>query len=160
SRARWVTLGRGLVGARTFLHGYLLGYEDLVYATVLYRFQLPTSFSVGLRHDLRGISRMLKNETEFFLPSVAVLRFRRRLPVRPVVARARKSTGPLWWLPEAIRRLRSDAPAGLLLVLWIAAATAGVFMGGDYWTHYLILAVPPVSLWLARSVDGIVHALV
>ena len=33
-------------------------------------------------------------------------------------------------------------------------------MGGDYWTHYLILVAPPVSLWLARSIDGIVHALV
>ncbi len=160
SRASWVTLGLAIVGALTFLHGYFLGFEDFFYATVLYRFQLQSSFSVGLLHNLRAIGWMLINAAEFFLLIVAVWIFRLRLPLRPVLARAPKSTGPLWWLPEWIRRLRSDDPAGLLLVLWIAAATAGVFMGGDYWTHYLILVVPPVSLWLARSVDGIVHALV
>ena len=149
-----------VVGAATFLHGWTLGFGDFFYATVLYRFQLQSSFSVGLLHNLRAMGWMLINAAEFFLLIAAVWIFRLRLPLMPVLAQAPKSDGPLWWLPEWIRRLRTNDPAGLLLVLWIAASAVGVFMGGDYWTHYLILVVPPISLWLARALDGIVHALV
>jgi hypothetical protein len=35
----------------------------------------------------------------------------------------------------------------------------GLAMGGDWWSHYMIQIVPPLSLWIAWNVDGIVHAL-
>lgn len=159
-RGVWVTIGLVIIGIATFLHGWTLGFSDFFYATVLYRFQLQSSISVGLLHNLRAMGWMLINAAEFFLLIAAVWIFRLRLPLVPVLAQVPKSDGPLWWLPEWIRRLRTNDPGGLLLVLWITAATVGVFMGGDYWTHYLILVVPPISLWLARAIDGIVHALV
>ena len=159
-RGGWVTAGLVIVGVLTLLHGWYLGFGDFFYATFLYRFQLQSAVSVGLLHNMRAIGWMLINAAEFFLLILLVWIFRLRLPLVPVLAQAPKSDGPLWWLPEWIRRLRTNDPGGLLLVLWIAAASVGVFMGGDYWTHYLILVVPPVSLWLARGIDGIVHALV
>lgn len=159
-RGAWVTLGMAIVGVVTFLHGWTLGFSDFFYATVLYRFQQQSSLSVGLLHNLRAMGWMLINAAEFFLLIAAVWIFRLRLPLVPVLAQAPKSDGPLWWLPEWLRRLRTNDPGGLLLVLWFAAAMLGVFMGGDYWTHYLVLVVPPVSLWLARAIDSIVHALV
>lgn len=159
-RGAWLTLGMGIVGVITLLHGWTLGFSDFFYATVLYRIQMQSSVSVGILHNLQAMGWMFINAAEFFLLIAAVWIFRLRLPLMPVLAQAPKSDGPLWWLPEWIRRLRTNDPGGLLLVLWMVAAIAGVFMGGDYWTHYLILVVPPVSLWLARAIDGIVNALV
>lgn len=159
-RGAWVTLGLLIVGILTFLHGWILGFSDFFYATISYRFRLQSSVSVGILHNLRAMGWMLINAAEFFLLIAAVWIFRLRLPLVSVLPDVPKSDGPLWWLPQWIRRLRTNDPGGLLLVLWMAAATAGIFMGGDYWTHYLILLVPPVSLWLARAIDGILHALV
>jgi hypothetical protein len=102
---------------------------------------------------------LLYNASEFFLLIILVWIFRLRLPLVPVLNQPPKSDGPLWWLPEWLRKLRTNDPGGLILVLWIVASAVGVFMGGDYWTHYLVLVVPPVALWLARAVDGIRHAL-
>lgn len=159
-RGGWITLGLVIAGVLTLLHGWMLGFSDFLYATFLYRFRLQSAMSVGILHNLRAIGWMLINAAEFFLLIALVWIFRMRLPLVPVLAHAPKSDGPLWWLPEWIRRLRSNDPGGLLLVLWITAACVGVFMGGDYWTHYLILVVPPIALWLSRAIDGIVHALV
>lgn len=159
-RGGWLTLGLVIVGGITLLHGWYLGFGDFFYATFLYRFRLQSSFSVGVLHNLRAIGWMLINAAEFFLLIVLVWVFRLRLPLVPVLAHAPSSDGPLWWLPEWIRRLRTNDPGGLILVLWITASAIGIFMGGDYWTHYLVLVVPPISLWLARAIDGIAHALV
>lgn len=159
-RGAWVTLGLAIAGGITLLHGWTLGFSDFFYATFLYRFRLQSSVSVGLLHNLRAIGWMLINAAEFFLLIALVWIFRLRLPLVPVLAQAPKADGPLWWLPEWIRWLRTNDPGGLLLVLWMGAAGVGVFMGGDYWTHYLVLVVPPVALWLARAIDGIAHALV
>lgn len=158
-RGTWLTLGLMIVGVATLIHGWLLGFEAFFYATVLYRFHLQSPFSVGTLHNFRAIGWMLINASEFFLLIALVWVFRLRLPLVPVLAPATKSDGPLWWLPEWLRRLRGNDPGGLLLVLWITAAIVGVAMGGDYWTHYLILLVPPISLWLARAIHGIGHAL-
>lgn len=159
-RGGWVTVGLAIVGTLTLIHGWTLGFRDFFYATFLYRLQLQSAVSVGILHNLRAMGWMFINAAEFFLIIALVWIFRLRLPLTPVLAQAPKTDGPLWWLPEWIRRLRSNDPGGLLLVLWIVAAVAGVFMGGDYWTHYLLLMVPPISLWLARAIDGIVNALV
>lgn len=158
-RGGWVTVGLLIAAAITLLHGWLLGFGDFFYATVAYRFRLQSAMSVGWLHNLRAFGWMFINAAEFFLLIALVWIFRLRLPLVPVLARAPKSDGPLWWLPEWVRRLRSNDPGGLLLILWIAAAAVGVVMGGDYWTHYLILVVPPVALWLARAIDNIGHAL-
>lgn len=159
-RGGWVTLGLGIVGAGTMLHGWYLGFSDFFYATILYRLQLQSSLSVGLLHNLRAFGWMLINGAEFFLLIALVWIFRLRLPLIPVLAAPPNTDSPLHWLPTWLRRMRTNDPGGLLLVLWIAGSALGVTMGGDYWTHYLILVAPPVSLWLARGIDGITHALV
>lgn len=159
-RGGWLTLGLMFTGVATLVHGWTLGFSDFFYATFSYRLQLQSAASVGILHNLRAIGWMLINAAEFFLLIVLVWIFRLRLPLLPVLAVPPKSDGPLWWLPLWLRKLRTNDPGGLILVLWIAASVAGVVMGGDYWTHYLILVVPPVAIWLARAIDGIVHALV
>lgn len=159
-RGGWITAGLVIAGVVTLIHGWYLGFEDFFYATFLYRFQMQSALSVGIEHTLRAVGWMFVNAIEFFMLIALVWVFRLRLPLVPVLAQAQKSDGPLWWLPQWIRRLRSNDPGGLLLVLWIAAAAFGVVMGGDYWTHYLLLAVPPVALWLARAIHNIGHALV
>ncbi len=158
-RGGWVTVGLLTAAALTFAHGITLGFSDFFYATILYRFQQQSALSVGLMHNLRALGWMFINAAEFFLLIGLVWIFRLRLPLIPVLEQPTKTDSPLWWLPEWLRKLRSNDPGGLILVLWLTAAAVGVFMGGDYWTHYLILLVPPVALWLARAIDGIRHAL-
>lgn len=158
-RCGWVSVGLLIAAGITFLHGMYLGFGDFFYATVLYRFQQQSAVSVGILHNLRAFGWMFINAAEFFLLIALVWIFRLRLPLVPVLQQPAKSDGPLWWLPEWLRKLRSNDPGGLILVLWLGAAAVGVLMGGDFWTHYLILMVPPVALWLARAIDGIRHAL-
>lgn len=158
-RCGWVTLGLLIAGGITFLHGLYIGFGDFFYATILYRFSMQSALSVGITHNLQAIGGLFANAAEFFLLILLIWIFRLRLPLIPVLQQPPKSDGPLWWLPEWIRKLRSNDPGGLILVLWMVAAIIGVAMGGDYWTHYLILLVPPVAMWLARAIDGIVHAL-
>lgn len=159
TRAGWLTLGLVIAGAVTLLHGVTLGFGDFFYATILYRFRQQSAISVGLLYNIRAMGGLLYNASEFFLLIILVWIFRLRLPLVPVLNQPAKAGGPLRWLPAWLRRLRSNDPGGLILVLWMAASAAGVFMGGDYWTHYLVLVVPPVALWLARAIDGIRHAL-
>jgi 4-amino-4-deoxy-L-arabinose transferase-like glycosyltransferase len=158
-RAGWLTLGLAIAGGIALLHGATLGFGDFFYATILYRYRQQSAISVGLLYNIRAMGGLLYNATEFFLLIILVWIFRLRLPLVPVLNQPPKSDGPLWWLPEWLRKLRTNDPGGLILVLWIVASAVGVFMGGDYWTHYLVLVVPPVALWLARAVDGIRHAL-
>ena len=158
-RCGWVTVGMIITALITFAHGVYLGFGDFFYATILYRFSSQSAMSVGTLHNLRAIGGLLGNAAEFFLLILLVWIFRLRLPLVPVLELPAKSDGALWWLPEWIRKLRSNDPGGLILMLWIVAALVGVAMGGDYWTHYLILLVPPVAMWLARAIDGIAHAL-
>ena len=156
-RCGWLSLGVAIIGTITLIHGWTLGWSNFFYATITYRFVLQSSLSYGWLHNLRQIGRMLINAAEFFLIIALVWLFRIRLFRRRV--RPRASTTPATsrarWL-----HTRTENPGGLLLRLWIAAAVLGVFMGGDYWTHYLILVVPPVSLWLALSLDAIALALI
>lgn len=153
----WLSLGVVIVAVATLIHGWTLGWDNFFYATVRYRFSLQSAVSVGFTHNLRQMGWMFVNAAEFFLLILLVWVFRLRLPFSSILSEKREQHGnsPEWFL-----RLRTCDPGGLLIVLWIIASVIGVFMGGDYWPHYLILLVPPVSLWLARSIDGITHALV
>lgn len=159
-RSAWVTLGLTIAGVVTLLHGWTLGFSDFFYATFLYRLQQQSSMSVGWAHNLRAIGWMFINAAELFLAIALVWIFRMRLPLVSVLPRATRSPNA-WqrWKVAFWHMCRTDA-GSLLIVIWIIAAIVGITMGGDYWTHYLVLLVPPLALWLARSIDGIVHALV
>lgn len=169
-RCGWITLGVGLVATITFIHGWTLGWHDFFYATVTYRFVQQSALSYGWLHNLRQIGWMLVNAAEFFLLIMLVWIFRIRLPLVRVLGSHRPEKDdlqsitslPARWLRRVqnSRLFHTDDPGSLLLTLWIVAAVIGVFMGGDYWTHYLILLAPPISLWLGRNLDGIAHALV
>lgn len=154
-RISWVILGVCIIGGITLLHGATLGWSDFWYATVTFRFSMQSAISVGLTHNLLAIGGMLVNATEFFLLVLLVWAFRLRLPLLHL----------RWWSsPPGSRFVLSNRPAWLeagdiMLVWWIVSAGIGVTMGGDYWTHYLIQLVPPVSLWLARAIIGVLAAL-
>lgn len=169
-RCGWVTFGVGIVAIVTFIHGWTLGWDNFFYATITYRFVQQSALSYGWLHNLKQIGWMLVNAAEFFLLIMLVWIFRIRLPLVPVLGKPRQPIAtdspaviPIW--TPLLRRLQNsrflhtDDPGSLLLALWIVAAVIGIFMGGDYWTHYLILLAPPVSLWLARNIEGITRAL-
>lgn len=156
-RFGWVLGGMAAVGIVTLLDGATLGWDNFWYATVEYRFRLQSAVSVGLKHNVMAILGMLYHASAFFLLIIMVLIFRARLPLERI--RWRSSREARLLAPTA-NQLRGWQEAGdILLWWWMLAAALGVMMGGDYWTHYLIQMVPPVSLWLARASSSIVHAL-
>jgi 4-amino-4-deoxy-L-arabinose transferase-like glycosyltransferase len=56
-------------------------------------------------------------------------------------------------------RFQSANDSRLLLRLWIVASLIGISMGGDWWAHYMIQLVAPLSVWLAVSAMAILPRL-
>lgn len=52
---------------------------------------------------------------------------------------------------RALRWFTSADDSRLLLRLWIVAGLLGISMGGDWWAHYMIQLMAPLSVWLAVS---------
>lgn len=152
-RAAWVLLGVGIVGAVTFIHGYFLGWDNFFYATVTYRLTLQSSATVPLSRHLWAIGSLTYHSASLVGMLLMIWAFRARMPLRAVLE---ADVAPRRRL---LRPRRPAHPGGLLLVAWAIGAVAGLAMGGDWWPHYMIQLVPPVSLWLAWNIDGILHAL-
>lgn len=153
-RGGWVLFGLGIVGAATFIHGYFLGWDDFFYATVTYRLTLQSSATVSLSRHLRAIGSLTLASAPLVGMLLMIWAFRTRFPLRVVLdadARAPQR--------RRIQIRRPAGPGGLLLALWMIGAGLGIAMGGDWWRHYMIQAVPPLSLWLAWNIDAIIHAL-
>lgn len=153
-RGGWVLLGLGIVGAATFIHGYFLGWDDFFYATVTYRLTLQSSATVSLSQHFRAIGSLTLASAPLVGMLLMIWAFRTRFPLRVVLdadARAPRR--------RRIQIRRPAGPGGLLLALWMIGAGLGIAMGGDWWRHYMIQAVPPLSLWLAWNLDAIIHAL-
>jgi 4-amino-4-deoxy-L-arabinose transferase-like glycosyltransferase len=167
-RCGWVLLGMSIVGVITLIHGYFLGWDDFFYATVTYRLTHQSSATVDLLHHLQSLGTLALRSAPLLGILLLIGIFRLRLPVRPAVRPAVRETGTVarsgWrrWLPHKhwrARHLTAGDTGGLLILLWVIGSVMGLAMGGDWWSHYMIQIVPPLSLWIAWNVDGIVHAL-
>jgi 4-amino-4-deoxy-L-arabinose transferase-like glycosyltransferase len=160
-RCAWVLLGIGLIGVITFIHGYTLGWDDFLYATVTYRLTLQSSATVSLFRHIWAIGSLTYTSAPLVGILLLIGMFRIRLPLRPTmpgVYRARPAFRLRWLGAWRVPRRPQDA-GGLLILLWIIGSVLGIAMGGDWWSHYMIQIVPPLSLWVAWNVDGIVRAL-
>jgi 4-amino-4-deoxy-L-arabinose transferase-like glycosyltransferase len=157
--------GVTVVGILALVHGWFLGWDDFIYATVTYRLTLQSSATVSLMHHLDAFGGMIGNTLALVLLVIFVVTFRIILPVR--VNGPRRNRRPGTWGPgnhliSHLRHHRQLAPretAGLMIQLWSIGAIAGIAMGGDWWPHYLIQIVPPLALWLAWNLESIARAL-
>ncbi|CAN0404451.1 unnamed protein product, partial [Phaeothamnion confervicola] len=136
-RSLAVLAGTALVAIPVFIHGWVLGWSEFIYATITYRMFNQSSVSVG-GHLL--LARKVR------------LRFDRRW-----LERALGLTAPLPSVGYHLVRPTDDA--GLLLRLWALGCLGGIAMGGDWWPHYLMQIAAPAAIWIATVGDAVVRDL-
>lgn len=164
-RSAWFGLGCALAIAPALVHGYLVGWDNFVFAAITYRVAYQSSASNSLYHHAAGLLIMFSRAWPVLVlplvPSAVTLWSRRgRLPVQLWAGRLAEASrlGIVAWSPRVAPAPRAWADvaerfgdAGLLLRLWLLAAVAGIAMGGDWWVHYLVQIIAPLSIWLATA---------
>lgn len=170
-RCAAVLAGIVVVAIPIAIHGIYLGWSDFIYATVTYRLTQQSSASVGLAHNVVRLAALLYYVWSMLLLVIVVeimrnwrvLRAKSRW--RPTMAGVRRlplhvSLGLM--TPDASRLPRLERPtddAGLILRLWVLGCLAGIAMGGDWWTHYLIQIAAPAAIWLSAIAIGVTISL-
>ncbi len=166
---RWGLLlsGLTLALAPALIHGWLVGWDAFVYATVTYRLTEQSGVTASFDHHLTALLTLLGRVWEMLTLIALTLAIRERAHLRRGLAwggargalQAASRAGIV--APGLVPR-RLAAPAGdadFLLRLWLLGALAGVAMGGDWWSHYLVQLAAPFALWFAPLVVGVSRGL-
>lgn len=154
-RSSFVVIGFIAAIVPALVHGWIVGWDAFVFATVAYRMASQSSLTVGPLHHATHLVSLVWHSWWLVL---AVL--------IPLAGRRRAVHGRMWsGLPDGFRhavvdlvhpktiarRMRCGGadPGGTLLRLWLLGCLAGIAMGGDWWSHYLIQAAAPAAIGLA-----------
>lgn len=163
-RMLWLGSGIGAVGAGLLLHGWTLGWSDFFYATISYRLSAQSAATVGLQHNLEAMGSLAWRASAL-IGLVALLfalryrvditsAFQAFLGLRRTFARRRPRWNRSGWNraggPGFLARPRNDGK--LLLRLWLIGTLAGASIGGDWWSHYLIQMIAPLSIWMGWTI--------
>lgn len=163
--------GMALIGIATLVHGWLLGWSDFIYATVTYRLTMQSSATVSATRHLISLGRLVATIVPLLSLIYVIFAFRTGLAIPRVmgphhVARLGRVKKSLLGIPSRVRlsishphALTAHQTGGLMIQLWSIGAIAGIAMGGDWWSHYLLQIAPPLALWLAWNLGRILHAL-
>ena len=151
-RGGWIVAG-ALVGvAPALIHGWMVGWDNFVFASFTYRLKYQSTVTTGwqdqVRHAIGMGSRMLPIAVVALLALVIRQQLSARQPrILAISGGSHALDGASSWtrLRVAVRR----RPVVWLLWLWVAACVAGISMGGDWWYHYAIQIVAPISILLA-----------
>jgi len=151
-RTGWVVAGAALGVAPALIHGYVLGWDAFVFASLTYRVTHQSSLTAGPERHVLGIGGLLLRS----LPMLAALGLAWRLARRrPGTFTPAVSGGAQTMRRDPVARLRAYGrrqPALLTLWLWCGGCLAGIAMGGDWWNHYLIQIAAPLAIVLALLV--------
>ena len=155
-RAGWISLGFGAALAPAFVHGFLVGWHNFLFASFTYRFFHQSSVSNSASHHVHALMDLMAR----VWPVVAALAI-------PLVARwwvqgerlnrsvwpaemSQARVGIVSWM-SARPQIEPGAEGALLLRLWMIGCLVGIAMGGDWWFHYLIQIAAPLSIWFAAT---------
>jgi 4-amino-4-deoxy-L-arabinose transferase-like glycosyltransferase len=140
------------------LHGYRVGWDSFVYASVTYRLTRQSTATGSFRHHLSAIGDLSDRIWPLYVLVGLVLfaRYatsdaRRRAATKPAGARRGLRPQPALGFVPRYLLLDTNDPMRRLLQLWIIACLFGISMGGDWWFHYLIQIAAPFAIWLAVS---------
>jgi 4-amino-4-deoxy-L-arabinose transferase-like glycosyltransferase len=159
------------VAIPTLIHGYTLGWHDFLYATITYRLTMQSSATVGIGHHVHAIASLAGKIAPLLVLAGVVLalryrsqlrqpRYWRTIPAQVWSFSAHAPASLFTYHPvPPFRLIRPDDAAGTLIRLWGLGALAGIALGGDWWSHYLIQVAPPFALWLAYNLSVLSHTL-
>ncbi len=163
--------GMALVGIMAFAHGWYLGWSNFIYATVTYRLTLQSSATVSATRHLISLGRLAWTIIALLWLIYVIVAFRTHISRRrPTNLHGAASSWPLKEIvPDIPGRLRlfitpkqplnAQETGSLMIQLWSIGAIAGMAMGGDWWSHYLLQIAPPFALWIAWHLESIVGVL-
>lgn len=154
-RFGWLWLGVLAGVAPALIHGYMVGWDNFVFASVTYRIDYQSSITVSWHQHLHSIVGMTFRVLPLVIGCALTLILRRRLMMaEPRIAfigggsQLDHEIGLIGRMRRAARR----NSVTVLLWAWLIACIAGISMGGDWWYHYLIQIAAPFSIWLAPMI--------
>ncbi len=161
SRALLLGTGIAAAGGGLLVHGWTLGWSDFFYATVTYRLSAQSAATVGPQHNLEAMGRLAWRASALIGLVALLFALRYRVDIGTALIRLRHGLRPgrpwrhPWrWNLERPRRFpampRDDGK--LLLRLWMIGSLAGASVGGDWWSHYLIQMIAPLSIWIGWTI--------
>ncbi|HEY7036781.1 MAG TPA: hypothetical protein VH482_35970, partial [Thermomicrobiales bacterium] len=154
-RSAVVTAGFAAALAPAFVHGWLIGWHNFVFASITYRLAHQNSLTVGPHHNFVALGWMLLRSWWLWAATLVPLWGRQRAIHGRLIA---SLPGGFWGLvrsslepASALRRVHPCGrdPGGTLLRLWLFGCVVGIAMGGDWWAHYLIQIAGPLAIGLA-----------
>jgi 4-amino-4-deoxy-L-arabinose transferase-like glycosyltransferase len=154
-RSALLTLGFVAGLAPAIIHGWLIGWNDFLFASVTYRIAHQSSLTASPFAHVLAVGRLLLLSWWLFAALLVPLWGRQRALHGRLIAAL---PGGFWGFvrsslqPTSVRR-RIDAggrdPGGTLLRLWLLGCLGGIAMGGDWWAHYLIQIAGPLAIGIA-----------
>lgn len=162
TRMGMVMAGFGLSLAPALYHGYLVGWDAFVYASVTFRLTRQSSATSSLAHHLSALGELSSRIWPIYVVVALVLVARYlTAPAKPAIASAPVRKLRLQPAPPVgivsvsqMTAITSD-PVRLLVQIWIVGCLVGISMGGDWWNHYVIQLAAPFAIWLAVSLTDL-----
>jgi len=168
-RSAWLLAGVAVVGIGSLIHGWMLGWNEFIDATFTYRLSAQSAATVGWQHNLEAIGRLAVRASALIGLTAILLMFRYRAGIestlRSLVTSIRRDrvSAPWsrrWPIAGAFSHLGRPTDDGrLLLRLWMLGSLVGASVGGDWWSHYLIQVVAPLSIWMGWTLVQVWRAL-
>jgi hypothetical protein len=144
------------VAAPAFIHGWMIGWHEFIYASITYRLHFQSSATVGPMHHFIAIGNIFLRTWPVLLLVAVVLRMQNRLNdqrsgVRDWLERLTEAPRAGIVANSTLRPpiRHTGADGDVLLRLWLLGAFVGIAMGGDWWYHYLVQIIAPFALWFA-----------
>ena len=148
--------------APSLVHGWWVGWDEFLFAAVVYRLTSQNAATAGLGYQTVAIVTLIvRCAAELSLVALALAAYHGRWPGRPLRSAPPRKGLPREWarvgrlgiVAGRIAPQRAD-PGTLLLTLWFLGSLASLVIGGDWWPHYLIQPAAPFAIWLARLLVG------
>lgn len=151
-RMSWL-LG-GVIGgiAPALIHGYMVGWDNFVFASITYRIDYQSSATVSWQQHFESIAGLVVRVLPLLIVCVLtiVLRYRLTDPQpRLLLIGGGSQLASEIGIIERVRIIARRKPAAMLLWFWLLACIVGISMGGDWWYHYLIQIAAPFSILMA-----------
>ncbi len=153
-------VGAGFAGSLlpAIYHGYQVGWDAFIYASVTYRLTRQSTATSSLDHHLNALWNLTARIWPLYAVIVAIMLLRHisnparqvergKVPQRPRAFQ----TQPVLGIVQAAQGIDMSDPFRRLLQLWIIGCLFGISMGGDWWYHYLIQLAAPLAIWMAIS---------
>ena len=155
--ATFLSLGFAAALTPALYHGYKLGWDEFVYASVGYRLTRQSSATSSIYHHAHALWDLTARIWPLYVVLVLVVLIRYATKPDRKHGNVSRPSGafrphPAYGIVSLPSVFEKQDPVRRLMQLWIIGCAFGISMGGDWWYHYLIQIAAPFAIWVAVSV--------